>query len=366
MWEPHPALRTPFCELVGVDYPIVQTGMGWVSGPELTAATSSSGGLGILAAATLTPDQLESSIAAIRALTDKPFGVNLRADSPDAGRVVEIIVEHGVPLASFAGPPSKTAVTRLKDAGVLVMPTIGAPKHAVKMVGWGVDALIAQGGEGGGHTGSIATSLLLPAVCRAVDVPVLGAGGFKDGRGLVAALAFGASGVAMGTRFLLTRESQVPAAEKEKYLEAKLTGTVVTRAIDGYPQRVIRTPLIDGLEKAGWLRKAWLSLKSALAFRRETGTSLPAMMREGLAMKRHGKLTFAQTIMAANAPMMTRATMVEGRVDVGILPTGQVAGAIGALPPVAEVIAEIMREADETLSRLSAGGVPSARERATG
>lgn len=349
------ALQTRFTALTGARLPIVQTGMGWVSGARLTAATSAAGGLGILAAATMTLPELESAIARVKSRTDAPFGVNLRADQANVDDVVALIVREGVRLASFAGPPNKRVIGLLKDAGVLTMPTIGAPRHAVKMVSWGVDALIAQGGEGGGHTGSIPTSLLLPEVCRAVpDTPVLGAGGFKDGRGLVAALAYGADGIAMGTRFLLTAESQVPDDVKSTYLATGLTGTVVTRAIDGYPQRVVRTDVIDGLEHSGWLRRLWRAALNALAFQRTTGESVPGLIREAWAMRSSGHLTLSQTLMAANAPMMTRACMVDGRQDVGILPTGQVTGAISELPSVAELLAEIAAEAEATLQRLGA------------
>src|SRR6476620_8268473 len=219
---PRDVLRTSFCDLVGVRYPIVQTGMGWVSGAALTAATSGAGGFGILAAVTMTGDQLEHAVRQVKSRTDRPFGVNCRPDQPDLQERIAFVVGEGVRLVSFAGAPTPDVIARLHEAGVLVMPTVGARRHAEKMLGWGVDAVIAQGGEGGGHTGTVPTSLLLPQVCDAVgaEIPVLGAGGFHDGRGLVAALAWGAAGVAMGTRFLLTRESTVPDAIKASYTGA--------------------------------------------------------------------------------------------------------------------------------------------------
>ena len=346
------ALHTRICDLFGIRSPIVQTGMGWVSGARLTAATSAAGGLGILAAATMTLKQLEQAIHSVQERTDKPFGVNVRADQPEVVRVAELIIRSGVKLASFAGPPGKDLIQRFKNGGVLTMPTIGAPRHAEKMAEWGVDAIIAQGHEGGGHTGPIATSLLLPAACRAVDIPVLGAGGFNSGQGLVAALAYGASGIAMGTRFLLTRESTVPDAVKATYLRAKITDTVVTRSVDGDPQRVIRTDVIERLERASPLTRFPRAVKNALTFRKLTGTSLGDLIREGLAMRKSRELTWAQLIMAANAPMLTKASMVDGRLEVGILPTGQVVGLIEDLPTVAEVLDGVMREAEETLARL--------------
>jgi len=355
----HPALHTPFCELVGVRYPIVQTGMGWVAGPRLVAATAEAGGLGILASATMTYDELVAAIADVRARTDKPFGVNMRTDVADVGDRIALMIENGVRVASFAQAPNPALVDRCRSAGLVVMPTIGARRHAEKVAEWGVDAVIAQGGEGGGHTGTIPTSLLTPAVVDAVGdrVAVIAAGGFFDGRGLVAALAYGASGIAMGTRFLLTQESRVPDDVKQLYLKTPVTGTVVSTAVDGAPQRVIRTDLVDHMEKSGWLRSLPRALANAHAFRKETDTKLLALLREGRAMKHGNELSWPQVVMAANAPMMTKAALVDGRTDVGILPTGQVVGEIDELPTVAELIARVMDEASQVLDRLGASSV---------
>jgi NAD(P)H-dependent flavin oxidoreductase YrpB (nitropropane dioxygenase family) len=348
----HAGLRTRACELFGVEYPIVQTGMGWVAGARLTSATSAAGGLGILASATMTTLQLQDAIREVTERTDKPFGVNLRSDQPDIDDRIELLIRAGVRVASFAQAPGERLIKKLKNAGVVTMPTVGARRHAEKVAEWGVDAVIAQGAEGGGHTGTVPTSLLLPAVCDAVDIPVIAAGGFQDGRGLVAALAWGASGVAMGTRFLLTKESTVPDAIKQIYLETPVTGTVVTKAIDGHPQRVIRTEVVDHLEGASRITALPRALRNALAFRKLTGTSMRALVQEGLAMRKSQELTWSQLAMAANAPMLTKAAMVDGKAEVGILPTGQVVGTIDELPTVAELIERIMAEADTTLTRL--------------
>lgn len=355
--EPHPALRTPLCLAAGVRYPIVQTGMGWVAGPRLVAATASAGALGILASATMSLDELARAIEEVKGRTEAPFGVNLRTDSADAEARVKLLVDSGVRVASFAQAPRPETVARLKEAGLVVMPTVGARRHAEKVAEGGVDAVIAQGAEGGGHTGAVPTSLLLPDVVDAVGgrVMVVGAGGFHDGRGLVAALAYGASGIAMGTRFLLTQESTVPDAVKAVYLSTPVTGTVVTTRVDGAPQRVVRTPLVERLEGAGRLGALPRALSNALAFRRQTGASLRALVGEGMAIKEAGELTWAQVVMAANAPMMTRAALVEGRTDAGVLPTGQVVGAIDELPTVAELLARVVTEANATLERLGAG-----------
>jgi len=351
----HPALRTELCERVGLRVPLVQTGMGWVAGPRLTAATCAAGGLGILASATMTLEELAAAIAEVRSRTDAPFGVNLRTDAADVTARIELMIESGARVASFAQAPNPALVARCKEAGLFVMPTVGARRHAEKVAEWGVDAVIAQGAEGGGHTGSVPTSLLLPQVVEAVGdrVLVVGAGGFYSGRGLVAALAYGAAGVAMGTRFLLSAESRVPDAVKALYLETPVTGTVVTTKVDGAPQRVVRTDLVDHLESQSWARALPRALRSAYRFRQETGASVSSLLREGRAMKEGNELTWAQVVMAANAPVMTKAALVEGRTDVGVLPTGQVVGVIESLPSVAEIIDALMREADAVLREWS-------------
>jgi NAD(P)H-dependent flavin oxidoreductase YrpB (nitropropane dioxygenase family) len=352
--KPRSALHTRICEMFGIEYPIIQTGMGWVSGAGLTSATSDAGGLGILAAATMTFPELQQAIAKVKERTDKPFGVNMRADQSDVMKRVELLIRERVKVASFAQAPGERVVKTLKDAGVLTMPTIGARRHAEKVQAWGVDAVIAQGQEGGGHTGQVPTSILIPDVSAAVDIPVVGAGGFRDGRGLVAALALGGAGIAMGTRFLLTQESQVPDHVKQIYLNTKVNGTVVTKAVDGHPQRVIRTTLIEQLEKANPLIRFPRAALNALSLMRVTGTSLPELLEEGIAMKHNQELTWAQLAMAANAPMLTKASMVDGKVEAGILPTGQIAGVIDEIPTVAELLRRIMAEAEQTLDRLGA------------
>ena len=322
-----------------------------MAGPRLVAATCDAGGLGILASATMTLDDLAEAIREVRSRTDAPFGVNLRTDVADVSERIELMIETGARVASFAQAPNPALVARCKEAGLFVVPTVGARRHAEKVAEWGVDAVIAQGAEGGGHTGTVPTTLLLPQVVDAVGdrVLVIAAGGFFSGRGLVAALAYGAAGVAMGTRFLLSAESRVPDAVKALYLGTPVTGTVVTTKVDGAPQRVVRTDLVDHLESQSWLRSLPRALRSAQRFRAESGTSMGALLREGRAMKRGNELTWAQVVMAANAPVMTKAALVEGRTDVGVLPTGQVVGLLDSLPPVGDVVDDIIREANAVL-----------------
>ena len=235
------------------------------------------------------------------------------------------------------------------------MPTVGARRHAEKVAEMGVDAVIAQGGEGGGHTGTVPTTLLLPQVVDAIgmEIPVLAAGGIFDGRGLVAALAYGADGVAMGTRFLLTREiARARRGQGALPGGASVFDTVVTTAVDGAPQRVLRTAMIDRLERSGAVTRLPRAALAALRFRKLTDTSLRALAAEGLAMRRSQELTWSQLAMAANAPMLTRAAMVDGNPDAGILPTGQNAGVIDDIPTVAELIDRIVADAEATLKRL--------------
>lgn len=350
----HPKLHTAACELFGVTYPIVQTGMGWVAGANLTAATSAAGGLGILASATMSVPELATAIASVKERTDKPFGVNLRSDQPDIDDRIALMVREGVKVASFAQAPGERLVKSLKDQGVVVMPTVGARRHAEKVAEWGVDAVIAQGAEGGGHTGTVPTTLLLPQVCDAVDIPVIAAGGFFDGRGLVAALAYGAAGVAMGTRFLLSAESRVPDEVKARYLQAAVTDTVVTKQVDGHPQRVIRTELVDHLDGAGRITAFPRSFANALRFRKLSGRGIGDLVKEGRAMHKEQGLSWAQVAMAANAPMLTKAALVDGRLDAGVLPTGQVVGVIDELPTVGQIVDRIVAEANNVFTQFGA------------
>lgn len=342
-------MQTELTRLVGCRVPIVQTGMGYVSGPRLVSATAKAGGLGIIASATMSLRELDAAVDEVRSLTAAPFGVNLRADATDARERVELIIDKGVRVASFALAPSEKLVTRLRDAGVVVMPSVGALRHAQKVAAWGAHAVVVQGGEGGGHTGAIPTSLLVPQIVDNVDIPVVAAGGFFDGRGLVAALAYGACGIAMGTRFLLTSDSPVADDVKRVYLSKSLSDTVVTTRVDGVPHRVLRTSFVDNLGRKG----LWYAMRNAARFRRLSGLSWARMLRDGRAMRHGRELSWAQVLMAANTPMLLRAAMVEGRPDLGVMASGQVVGLIDDLPSCAELIDRIMAEAHDVLDHLT-------------
>ncbi|MEV5126470.1 nitronate monooxygenase [Streptomyces decoyicus] len=345
-------IETPLTKLVGVRHPLVQTGMGWVAGPRLVSAAANAGALGVLASATMTVGQLRSAVREVASRTDAPFGVNLRADAADAGERVRLLVEEGVRVASFALAPSRELIARLKDAGIVVIPSVGARRHAEKVAAWGADAVVVQGGEGGGHTGSVATTVLLPQVVDAVDIPVIAAGGFFDGRGLVAALAYGAAGAAMGTRFLLTSDSTVPQAVQDRYLAAAAKDITVTTKVDGLPHRMLRSELVDALERSGRTTALIGAVRRAASFRKLSGLSWAQMVRDGLAMKHGRDLSWSQVLLAANTPMLLKASMVDGRTDLGVMASGQVAGVIEDLPSCAELVGRIMAEAHATLGTL--------------
>jgi len=347
-------LRTRVTDLLGSPYPILQTGMGWVATPELVAGACNAGAFGFLAAATIPPGDVEAEILAVQRLTEKPFGVNFLMDAPGADVITEAIIRQNVRAAGYNRAPNASLITKLKDAGVVCVPTCGAVKHAVKAEQLGADIIIVQGGEGGGHTGSVPTSLLASAAADAVDVPIVAAGGFRDGRGLIAALAFGAEGVAMGTRFLMTRESPVPDSTIQRYVDAQVTDVILSTALDGMPQRMIENELLRELEHGGGLRRVVMAIRNAFALRRETGATISELIRSGFAMRKNEKLTNAQMILAANVPILARIAMSDGHPAKGYLPSGTVAGVIDDRPSCEALIAQIASEAEQTLKRLCA------------
>ncbi len=338
--------------LLGAPYPILQTGMGWVATPELVAGACNAGAFGFLAAATIPPNDVEAAIVEVKARTERPFGVNFLMDAPGAEIIAESIIRQNVRAAGYNRAPNAELIDGLKQNGVVCVPTCGAVAHAIKAEKLGADIIIVQGGEGGGHTGNVPTSLLASAAADAVDVPIVAAGGFRDGRGVVAALAFGAEGIAMGTRFLMTKESPVPNSTLERYDRAQLADIIVSRALDGLPQRMIANELTHQLEQAGPIRKLAMALQNALALRRETGASVAELLRSAIAMRKNQKLSNAQMILAANAPILARIAMSEGDPVRGYLPSGTVAGLLEDRPSCEELVARIIDEARDTIKKL--------------
>jgi NAD(P)H-dependent flavin oxidoreductase YrpB (nitropropane dioxygenase family) len=308
-------IHTPLCEILGIRHPIIQTAMGWIATPEMVASCCNAGAIGFLATATVKAEEVDALISRVEELTDRPFGVNFLMEAPGADLIVDTIVRHRVKAASYARSPNPEYIKRFKEAGILCIPTCGAVRHSQKAVQLGADVVIVQGGEGGGHTGSVPTSILVPQVVDAIDVPVVAAGGFHDGRGLVAALAFGATGIAMGTRFLLSA--------------------------------------VHRLESSGRLSLMLRALRSALQYRKLSDASLIELIRSALAMKSGEKMTRSQMLMAANAPILVRKAMIEGDPVGGVLPSGTVAGVIGDRPGCGELIERIISEAERTLEALA-------------
>jgi len=348
-------LHTPLIDMVGCRYPIVQTAMGWVARPELVAASCNAGAFGFLAAASLRAAEVGPAIDQVRTLTDRSFGVNFHMFQPGAAQIVETIIAAKVKAVSFGRGPDKAMIKRFRDAGIVCMPTVGALRHAQKMVQIGVDALTIQGGEGGGHTGSVPTTLLLPQVLDAVKVPVVAAGGFFDGRGLAAALAFGAAGVAMGTRFLMTRDCPVPEVTKKRYVTAELDDIVLTTRLDGLQHRLIRNEVLADIEHAGPMRLLVGALRNALRLKRLTGAKLGELVAAARGIQREGGLSFGQALMAANSPVLIERSMIQGRPAEGVMSTGMVAGILGDLPSCDELVAAMVGDAEARLRQLCGG-----------
>lgn len=351
------SLHTPLCDLLGCRYPVVQTAMGYVAGSSLVAATCNAGGFGFLAGVTIPADRVEAEILRVKELTgDKPFGLNFHMFQPNAQQLLDLAVKHRIRAVSYGRGPDKKVIGRLRDAGIVCMPTVGALKHAQKAIELGANVVTVQGGEGGGHTGKIPTTILLPQVVDAVDVPVVAAGGFYDGRGLVAALAYGAQGIAMGTRFLMTRDSGVPEATLARYVATRDAGQiVVSPLVDGMPQRMIPNEYLAMLQKASPFKRLRIALKLSLAWKAQTGmTSAHALKVLWQGMHGDDAGSLAQSVMAANAPMLLQRSMVAGHPDEGVMASGQVAALIGRLDSCEEVIAGIVRVAGERLGVLDA------------
>lgn len=348
-------LATILTERLGCRLPVIQTAMGWIATPGLVIASSEAGAFGFLAGAVMQPAELETAILAVKAGTKQSFGVNFHMFQPGAAEIVEIILKHRdqIRAVSFGRGPDAKMIGRFKDAGILCVPTVGAVKHAQKMVQLGVDMVTVQGGEGGGHTGSVASTILLPQVLDAVKVPVIAAGGFGDGRGLAAALAFGAVGIAMGTRFLMTRESPIPDVTKARYVGAGTDDILVSTKVDGLPQRMIKNALLNRIERSTGLGIWRRAVESGLAMKRQTGASFGELFRAAKGMTSHGGLTLPQAMMAASAPMLIQKAVVEGDPDHGLMATGLVAGRLADLPSCAELLGDIERDSRARIAALS-------------
>ena len=346
-------LKTPLTNALGCDHPIIQTAMGWVSTSQLVTASTKAGAFGFLAAAIMSPNECENEIKLIKTQTDKPFGVNIHAFQNGIEYIIDMCIDYDVAALSYGRGPSPKIVDKVKAAGLKCVPTIGASKHAAKAVKMGADILVCQGQEGGGHTGATPTWLLLAQVIdQNLGVPVIACGGFKDGRGLAAALAFGADGIAMGTRFMMSSDSPTPDATKAKYLSSEVTKIPVSTKLDGLPQRMILNGTLAELESASKLGMLMTAMKNGLKYKAQTSMSMTQMIKTAWGMASKTDMTLGQTMMAGNAPMIIQRAMVDGKPDEGVLPSGQVAGIIDDLPSCEALIASIVKDAEARLKKV--------------
>ncbi|MBQ7948519.1 MAG: enoyl-[Clostridia bacterium] len=235
-------LKSKICELLGIKYPIFQGGMAWVADADLAAAVSEAGGLGIIAGMNMNGEQLRAEIKKLREKTDKPFGVNVMLMSPFTPEVAEVIVEEKVPVVTTGAGNPLPYIKKWTDVGVKVIPVVASVALAKMVAKRGATAVVAEGGESGGHIGEANTMPLVPQVVDAVDIPVIAAGGIADGRGMAAAFMLGAEGVQMGTRFLVATECNIHPTYKEKVLKAGDMGTVVNGRRIGHPARALKNP----------------------------------------------------------------------------------------------------------------------------
>ena len=307
-------IKSPICELLGISYPVFQGGMAWIADGNLAAAVSNGGGLGIIAAGNAPADYVRSQIRIARSLTTKPIGVNIMLMSPFADEVAAVVAEETVEVVTTgAGNPSKY-MKAWKEANIKVIPVVASVAMAKLMTRLGASALIAEGGESGGHVGELTTMVLVPQICDATHLPVIAAGGIADGRGVAAAFMLGACGVQMGTRFLSAVECSIHPNYKEKILKATDLCTMVTGKRLGHPVRSLRTQFARNYSKA------------------EYG-GMPDDELEALAT---GALRLA---------------VQEGDAEKGCFLAGQIAAMVKQEQPAAEIIREVMEEAEPILRK---------------
>ncbi len=308
-------MKTRITELLGIKYPIIQGAMAWVSFPPLVAAVSNAGGLGILGASFMRPDELRENIREVKVLTQKPFAVNFMPENPELEQLLDVIIEESVAIASYGKGDPRRIIERTKPHGILNLPTMGAVRHAVKAEENGADAVIVQGTEGGGHTGFVTSSILVPMVAERVRIPVVAAGGFGDGRGLVAALALGAEGISMGSRFIATQECPIPLQAKEWIVRSSEEDTVVTDNLTGIRCRVLKNKFAQSL----------LEMKKRNVSKWE--------------LMKHARGRF-------------RKAFYEGDLEEGSLACGQVAGIINDIPTCEALIERIVEQAVDIMGPL--------------
>jgi enoyl-[acyl-carrier protein] reductase II len=336
-------------ELFGIEHPVVLSGMSWISTPELVAAVAGAGGLGILATGVLDAAQTRQAVRRTRELTDRPFAANVTLYFPGNRDNAKVLIEEQVPVVNYSLGKGDWICEGVHAYGGTVIATVASLKHAVAAARDGADALIVTGHEAAGHGGQITSLVLVPSLADAVELPLIAAGGFADGRGLAAALALGADGVAMGTRFMNTVESPVHDAAKKASVEHGVGDTVYTNRVDGLHGRYVDAP---GSRR---LIRQRLNPVSALLRSREIAglLGLPwAKLAAGIVLSGYGRSVQMARMAIGFEAFKNGCT--RGDLERGVLPLGQCTGLIGDTPTVAEVIGRIVREAEDASARLAA------------
>ncbi|MBW2596325.1 MAG: nitronate monooxygenase [Deltaproteobacteria bacterium] len=338
-------MKTRITELFGIEYPVILSGMSWISVPELVAAVSNAGGLGILATGPLVPDETRESIRKIRSLTDKPFGANASLMLPGANLNANVLLEEQVPVINFALGKGDWLVEKAHAYGGKVIATVVNAYHAGRAQDYGADAVIATGHEAAGHGGDATSLVLIPSLADALDIPVIAAGGFVDGRGLSAALALGADAIAMGTRFMATRESPLHNNYKQLSVRKEIYDTLYSTRFDGIPCRMMDTKAARKAMKQGL---NVFKLLEALPNSRDIARQMQLpYLKLLIGVTASGWKNARQMAYMANAFKGLRAATENGDIDTGFLPVGQAQGLIREEPAVAEVIDTIVAEARE-------------------
>lgn len=342
-------MRTRLTDLLGIEAPILLSGMSWISTPKLVAAVSNGGGLGILATGVLDPEQARAAVRRTRELTDRPFAANVTLYFPGNAVNAKVLLEERVPVINYSLGKGDWIAKAAHEYGGKVVATVATLKHAKAALRDGADALIVTGHEAGGHGGPTTSLVLIPTVADAVDLPMAAAGGFADGRGLAAALALGADGVAMGTRFMSTAESPAHDAAKKASVDHAATDTIYTSRVDGLDAR-----FLDGDGSRRLMRRR-LNPLSALVRSREIARMLGLPWHKiaaGVVLSGPRKAT-AMARMAVGFDAF-RAGCADGDLEHGVLPLGQCTGIVSDMPSVAEVIERMVSEAESAVDRLDA------------
>lgn len=340
-------MKTRITELFGVRYPIILSGMSWISIPKMVAAVSNAGGLGILATGPLNAAQTRQAIKEIRSLTDKPFGANATLYFPGANDNAKVLLEEQVPVINFALGKGDWIVKKAHQYGGKVVATVVNAKHGKKAQDYGCDAVIATGYEAAAHGEAVSSMVLIPHLVDALNVPVIAAGGIGDGRGLAAALALGAEGVAMGTRFMTTKESPLHENYKKLSIEKEVYNTIYSARIDGILCRVLDTKAARQAEKKGF--NSFSALVNSYDVARSM--NLP-YLKVFFSLLGQGYKQMKQLGHMALAFKAFQKATEDGDTKMGILPVGQVMGLIHDEPSVAEVMERIIAQAKEQQQKL--------------